>query len=74
IDRTANIPPVATDAIAAVNEDGSVTITLAGTDGNTDPLVFGIVANPAHGTLSPLDPATHQLIYTPTPNFNGTDS
>ncbi|MCW5625103.1 MAG: tandem-95 repeat protein, partial [Burkholderiales bacterium] len=74
IDRTANIPPVAADATVVVGEDGSITITLAGTDGNDDPLSFGIVTNPAHGTLSPFDPATRQLIYTPHANFNGTDS
>ena len=74
IDRSTNTAPVATDASANVNEDGTVTITLAGTDANGDPLIYGIAANPTHGTLSALDPVTRQVIYTPSPNYNGPDS
>ncbi|MBI5618467.1 MAG: tandem-95 repeat protein, partial [Gammaproteobacteria bacterium] len=74
IDRTGNTPPVATDAVAAANEDGSVQITLAGTDPNGDPLTYSLVTNPQHGTLTNFDPVAHTVIYVPDANFNGTDS
>jgi hypothetical protein len=32
------------------------------------------VSNPAHGTVSGLDPQTGELVYTPNPEYNGIDS
>src|SRR5262249_47853902 len=42
------------------------------TDADNDPLSAVLVSGPSHGTLA-LDPAG-QFIYTPDPNFSGTDS
>ena len=67
IDRTGNTDPVAQAQVVNVNEDGSVVITLAGTDADLDPLSFGLYSNPAHGSLSGFDPVTRQVTYTPIP-------
>ncbi|TAK80239.1 MAG: tandem-95 repeat protein, partial [Aquabacterium sp.] len=74
IDRASNQAPVATDATAQVSEGGSVLITLAGTDPNGDALSYTLLTQPQYGTLSDFDPATHTVRYTPSANFNGTDS
>ncbi|MCC6629566.1 MAG: tandem-95 repeat protein, partial [Chloroflexi bacterium] len=74
IDRSGNLPPSATDAVASTNEGESVLITLAGTDPNDDALTFSLVTDPAHGQLSEFDPVAHTVRYTPDASFNGTDS
>lgn len=67
-----NSPPVATAQSVTLDEDDSQVITLAGTDANGDPLTFAIATNPTNGTLSAVTGAT--VTYTPTANYNGTDS
>jgi hypothetical protein len=56
-----------------LNEDGSVTITLTGSDpdGALDVLSYVIVDPPKHGTLSGNGPA---VVYTPDANYEGSDS
>ena len=65
-----NDKPVATPQAVQVNEDGSVTVTLAGTDVETpaDQLVFQIATQPQHGQLGTL--TGNQVTYTPDPNYN----
>ncbi len=74
IDRSGNLPPTATDAVASTNEGSAVLITLAGTDPNGDVFSFSLVSDPLYGTLSDFDPVAHTVRYTPNANFNGTDS
>jgi uncharacterized protein YvpB len=62
-----NQAPTATDAAVSVAEDGSVSIVLAGTDPDGDPLTFTVTSPPAHGTFV-------GGVYTPAPNYNGPDS
>lgn len=69
-----NVAPVATVQSVTVNEDASTTITLAGTDTESQPLTFATSTNPAHGTLLNLNTQTGQVTYIPTNNFVGTDS
>ncbi|TMQ06566.1 MAG: tandem-95 repeat protein [Deltaproteobacteria bacterium] len=66
--------PTAAPQTVALDEDGSVTITLAGSDVDGDALSFQIQSGsgPFGGTLSPLVGAT--MTYTPRRDFNGTDS
>lgn len=66
-----NYAPVAESASAAVVVDGSVTITLSGSDINGDVLTYTVLTAPANGTLSGTEP---NLTYTPNAGFNGTDS
>ena len=67
-----NDVPIGTGPSAfTTQEDTPISITLAGTDVDGDDLIFDIAAQPASGALfgSPPD-----LIYSPGPNFNGTDA
>jgi len=68
-----NDTPIADSQSVSVNEDASVLITLTGSDIDRDPLIYLIVSNPAHGTLTdPGQGAT--LTYTPAANYSGPDS
>ena len=49
------------------------TMRLTGSDGDTDPLSFGITVSPAHGTLSNFDAVAGTVTYTPAPDYNGPD-
>lgn len=63
--------PVAADQSIAMQEDVAVAVTLAATDIENDPLTFAIQSGPANGSLTGAAP---NLIYTPAPNFFGSDS
>ena len=69
--KSVNRPPVATAKSLTTDEDAALTVLLAGTDPDTDPLSFQITAQPAHGVLSGTAP---NLTYTPTANYSGPDS
>ncbi len=66
-----NDAPVANDQAVSLAEDSSMSITLAGSDVDNDPLTFIIMSDPAHGTLSGTAP---NLTYTPAANYYGPDS
>jgi hypothetical protein len=67
-----NTAPVAVAQSVTTNEDTTVTVTLVGTDADSgDQLTFTVVTQPANGALSGTAPA---LTYTPSANYNGTDS
>jgi subtilisin family serine protease len=63
--------PVASDQSVTTQEDVAEAITLAATDADGDPLTYSVVSGPVHGELSGSPP---NLTYTPTANYNGTDS
>jgi VCBS repeat-containing protein len=73
-----NNAPVATDDdLGSVNEDGVLTFTLQDilgndTDLDNESLTPSLVANPANGTLVPLEDGSFN--YKPNANFHGTDS
>jgi len=66
-----NTPPTANPQSVSTNEDTATAITLTGSDPDSDPLTYAVVANPGHGTLSGTAP---NLTYTPAANYNGPDS
>ncbi len=66
-----NQTPVAIAASVTTPEDLAVAISLAASDPDGDPLTFAVSSVPAHGTLAGTLP---NLIYTPAPNFYGSDS
>lgn len=83
----ANSAPSATANSVSLYEDASVTVPLSGSDSDTmDILVYKVAGLPANGSLKQFDgtsitsvPATvtdssHRVIYTPTANYNGSDS
>ena len=66
----ANDPPTATNSLVTVVEDGSIQITLNGSDVDGDVLAYGILAEPTKGQLTGIPPA---IIYTPDADVNGSD-
>jgi hypothetical protein len=66
-----NHRPSATPQSVAALEDTSASITLSGTDPDSDPLSFEVQSSPAHGTLS-VNGAS--VTYLPGANYNGPDS
>ena len=66
-----NDKPIVFDLFVTLNEDSQKTIILQGTDIENDPLYFYIVSTPEHGGISGIPP---NLIYTPNPDYSGTDS
>ncbi|MBN1506986.1 MAG: AAA family ATPase [Sedimentisphaerales bacterium] len=66
-----NSPPVAEDSEATTEEDTPVSITVAATDRDRDPLTYAVTTKPANGALDGTAPT---LRYTPKPNFHGVDT
>jgi hypothetical protein len=66
-----NDAPVAGAQSVSTNEDTATAITLSATDVEGDTLTYSVVSGPSHGTLSGTAP---NLTYTPTANYNGSDS
>ncbi len=66
-----NSPPTALEGSVETREDTPVSFSLKGTDPDGDLLSYKIIAEPIHGTLSGTEP---NLVYTPNPDYNGTDS
>jgi hypothetical protein len=68
-----NNTPVADSKNVATSENTPVGVTLSGSDTETSAanLVFLVVIQPDHGTLSGTPP---NLTYTPNPDYNGSDS
>lgn len=67
-----NVPPVAQDQSLSLAEDTSISIPLAATDADGDALSYTMVGTPNHGVLT--SSGLDTLIYTPSANFNGSDS
>ena len=65
-----NDAPVSEDASVTVLEDSVVTVTLSGTDVDGDNLTY-TVGTATNGTVSVAD---NKATYTPTANYNGSDS
>jgi large repetitive protein len=66
-----NTAPTANAQSVTTNEDTAKAITLTGTDPQSNPLTYIIVANPTKGVLSGTGAAR---TYTPNANANGADS
>ncbi len=66
-----NHAPVANAQAVTTAEDTPVSITLTGSDADSDPLTFSVTSAPSHGALSGTAP---NLTYTPAANYNGADS
>ena len=66
-----NNAPSANAQSVTTNKNTAKAITLTGSDPDSNPLTYAIVAQPTHGTLSG---ATPDITYTPTTNYVGSDS
>ncbi len=69
-----NQAPSATPTTLSMGEDEARTFTLQGVDPENAPLTYAITTQPTHGVISGFSPSTGTFIYTPTLDFNGTDS
>jgi len=71
-----NDESVANSQSAMTKMDRSMSLTLTGGDIDSDTLKFAVCTQPAHGTLAfgSNFETSGKLIYTPWPNFTGTDS
>ncbi len=65
-----NDRPLAATQAVAISEEQPISLTLTGSDADSDALTYMVLAQPAHGTLGGIAPA---LRYTPTADFSGTD-
>ena len=66
-----NDPPFAQDQAAVTDEEASINIIFVAIDPEGDAVTYSIVTGPGHGTLTGVPP---NVIYTPSLNYNGTDS
>ncbi len=66
-----NDAPIAINQNITTGEDLDVPITLSATDVEFDPLTYQVVTPPSHGQFTGTPP---NLVYTPAPNYNGSNS
>jgi hypothetical protein len=64
-------PAAIADTVTVTEDTDDNPITLTGSDPQDDPLTFEVASGPTHGDLTGTAP---DLLYTPDPNFYGTDS
>ncbi|GAA4824263.1 hypothetical protein GCM10011365_04230 [Marinicella pacifica] len=72
-----NQAPVANNLSDTTLEDNPITLTVTGSDGDSDPLTFSVNSPPANGSLSAftvVNSTTSTVVYTPNADFNGNDS
>ncbi|HWS90737.1 MAG TPA: Ig-like domain-containing protein [Pyrinomonadaceae bacterium] len=69
--RAVNDAPTATQQSVETDEDTPASITLSGSDPDGDALSYTVVNAPTHGTLSGTGA---DVVYTPDPNYHGTDN
>jgi len=67
-----NIAPILDEASLSGPEDSAITGQVTATDENDDPLTFSKVANPENGSVVVAPDGS--FIYTPDPDFHGTDA
>jgi hypothetical protein len=66
-----NPPPVANSQAITLNKNTQQTITLSATDPNNDLLIYTVLTQPAHGTMTGTAP---NLNYNPNTDYVGADS
>lgn len=72
-----NQAPVANNTNGSALEDNVVTLTVSGSDADSDPITFAVATPPANGTLSAftvVNSTTSTVDYTPNADFNGIDT
>ena len=67
-----NDAPVSNDQNLTTNEDTPLSGQVVASDVDGDTLAYGVSDQPAHGTVT-LNEATGGFVYTPAPNYNGSD-
>lgn len=65
--------PLANDLNIASYADQAITSTLSASEANSNPLVFAVTVQPAHGTVA-VTPSSGGFVYTPDSGYIGKDS
>ncbi|MCB9255802.1 MAG: tandem-95 repeat protein [Chitinophagales bacterium] len=70
-----NCPPIANNDLVSTNEDTPVTVDVLNNDTDTESAIdtVFILSNPSNGSLGTPNPITGEIVYTPNPEFSGTD-
>ena len=74
IDRSMDHPPIVADATLATPSGTALPVTLVATSPDNNPLSFGIVTQPKHGTIQNFDPVAGTFTYLPNSGFAGSDT
>ena len=69
-----NSPPVAESQDVTTDMDTSAPITLGASDKDGDSLTYSLGTTPNHGSLSPFDEDTGEVVYNPNSGYTGSDS
>jgi Bacterial Ig domain/HYR domain/K319L-like, PKD domain len=69
-----NSPPVAESQDVTTDMDTSAPITLDASDKDGDRLTYSLGTTPNHGSLSPFDEDTGEVVYNPNSGYTGSDS
>jgi len=70
-DSGSNTTPIAEQQTLSLNEDGTKSVILSGSDADGDTLSYTVITQPTNGLLSDTAPT---LTYTPNNNYHGSDS
>ncbi|MEI7851654.1 MAG: Ig-like domain-containing protein, partial [Kiritimatiellales bacterium] len=70
----ANSAPVANNQSVTLPENTATNLVLTASDVDNTNLTYSILASPVHGALSGLNTNSGAVTYTPTNNYNGSDS
>jgi hypothetical protein len=74
-DFIVNTAPVVSAQTVSTLEDTALTISIAGSDANQDPLSYLVTSAPAHGTVAnAFAGLSNTFVYTPSANANGPDT
>jgi len=71
INITPNHPPLVNLQTVIIEEDTATIISLTGSDLDSDDIVYSVVTDPSHGSLTGAPP---NLTYTPNSDFHGKDT
>jgi peptidoglycan/xylan/chitin deacetylase (PgdA/CDA1 family) len=65
-----DLPPVANSLVLQTLSDSAIAFVLSGSDNENQPLSYSLTTSPGNGTIDGVAP---ELVYTPSPNFTGSD-
>ena len=74
IDRSQDHPPVVADETVSTPSGTALAVTLVATSPDNDPLTYGFVSQPKHGTIQNFDPVAGTFTYVPSSGFVGTET
>ena len=74
IDRSQDHPPVFADSTLSTTSGAALAVQLAATSPDNNPLTYGFVTQPKHGTVQNFDPAAGTFTYVSSSGFVGSET